>query len=553
MKEVDVDPNIKLIHFPNLEELGEHTELGIPFVPLSKFKHLGKVGFNNNGQPFVFGPNDDYSVDTYDIYQLSVDSINEWLNNDYFAMDSINIALKNMTYSSSISNVETRTTYNYNIMKLEFNERDVDYGAIGIVSPVEFWQDNHTTFKLVIDFANTIIQANDPDVVTSAIMQIINKSIQKMTTRHYPPINNNNRKLLRDTPDDDDNPNNNMKYETDIDIEVSLIHEITLLCDSFPYTFRISDYNSTHDTSYIGVNTVVINNVGVNPSTEERTFTSNGNYYIYPTSPYNYIGDVLVHVNVQPRLLESGQVISSNGVYTILDNDDDNDLDIVSGNVRSSNNIGTFTVNISNIPTQTKSVSYNSNGSYIVIPDSGYNLSQVNIDVQVPQSSALINVDKLCLVGNNVSDFYFTFSDIINYGTTLNIGNSVNLPCVGYRADSLYVLYYSTSLITFVKPVIFMNNGGSASSSSYNVVFNNNSDHDLVIRQYTREYRGFTPSTNFMMIWFYSGSTELFYCPCYERFFTASSGYTVNYNITNSNLNYSNDTIILSKSVFNII
>lgn len=430
MKEVEVDPNIKLIHFPNIEELGEHTELGIPFVPLSKFKHLGKVGFNNNGQPFIFGPNDDYSVDTYDIYQLSIDSINEWLNNDYFAMDSINIALKNMTYSSSISNVETRTTYNYNIMKLEFNERDVDYGAVGIVSPVEFWQDNHTTFKLVIDFANTIIQANDPDVVTSAIMQIINNSIQKMTTRHYPPINNNNRKLLRDTPDDDDNPNNNMKYETDIDIEVSLIHEITLLCDSFPYTFRISDYNSTHDTSYIGVNTVVINNVGVNPSTEERTFTSNGNYYIYPTSPYNYIGDVLVHVNVQPRLLETGQEITSNGVYTILDNDDDNDLDIVSGNVRSSNNIGSFEVRV-NSKIKLNSCRWNDENSCLF---KNFNKNNSSSQITVSSGQNVYFIDILKCDNINAYDIRMTISRASGTATKFTV-----------RENSYYRIIYMNS------------------------------------------------------------------------------------------------------------
>ena len=45
MKEVEVDPNIKLIHFPNIEELGEHTELGIPFVPLEVNVLSSVLGF----------------------------------------------------------------------------------------------------------------------------------------------------------------------------------------------------------------------------------------------------------------------------------------------------------------------------------------------------------------------------------------------------------------------------------------------------------------------------------------------------------------------------
>ena len=56
-------------------------------------------------------------------------------------------------------------------------------------------------------------------------------------------------------------------------------------------------------------------------------------------------------------------------------------------------------VNVPSVPTQTKSVTYINNGSYTVNPDSGYDLSQVNVDVDVSAPSLNLQSKSVTVVG----------------------------------------------------------------------------------------------------------------------------------------------------------
>ena len=100
---------------------------------------------------------------------------------------------------------------------------------------------------------------------------------------------------------------------------------------------------------------------------------------------------VRIHTAIPPVIPEMDNEnpveIQSNGTYGIRYDDSSNELSIVPANQnRSVNNIGTFDVTVPSTPTQTKSVNYSSNGDYTVTPDSGYNLSEVNINVSVPST-----------------------------------------------------------------------------------------------------------------------------------------------------------------------
>ena len=118
---------------------------------------------------------------------------------------------------------------------------------------------------------------------------------------------------------------------------------------------------------------------------------------------YDVIGYDRIIVDVQPKLKEIE--IVKNGVY--LPEED-------------SDGYNKITVNVPPTPVQVKSVNITENGVKRIVPDSGYNLSGVDVNVKVPLK--LINGTKLSK--SNLSDFsYYDFSDITDmddlfYGCT---------------------------------------------------------------------------------------------------------------------------------------
>ena len=107
---------------------------------------------------------------------------------------------------------------------------------------------------------------------------------------------------------------------------------------------------------------------------------------------YDVIGYDRIIVDVQPKLKEVE--IVKNGVYLPE---------------KDSDGYNKITVNVPPTPTQEKSVNITENGTQRIVPDSGYNLSGVDVNVKVPLK--LINGTKLS--SSKLSDFsYYDFSDI---------------------------------------------------------------------------------------------------------------------------------------------
>lgn len=302
MKEVSIMNDLKLIEFPNL--LDGQLYNNIPFIHNNYFTFVGRVGYDEFGQSFILNENQNYSVDTYNIYNLNIDRYNELNDTNYVGFKSINLALKNMTYSASQDNFITETTYNYNIMRLAMNNRDIQLGCFGILNPVEFWQDNHTTFKIALNAANLIISAVDPGTLGTIASTITNNVVQKTTTRHYP------------SPDPDhpgESPGTEMKNSIEITVDVLDYFETTV--NSFPYEFDIEQYNTIHQSFHAGVRKI-------------KLYAQGG------TVPQ----------------LESNIVIRNNGEYILGNNDADDELEIYQSNNNRSRSlpasIGTFTVNV---------------------------------------------------------------------------------------------------------------------------------------------------------------------------------------------------------------
>ena len=302
MKEVSIMNDLKLIEFPNL--LDGQLYNNIPFIHNNYFTFVGRVGYDEFGQSFVLNENQNYSVDTYNIYNLDIDRYNELNDTNYVGFKSINLALKNMTYSASQDNFITETTYNYNIMRLAMNNRDIQLGCFGILNPVEFWQDNHTTFKIALNAANLIISAVDPGTLGTIASTITNNVVQKTTTRHYP------------SPDPDhpgESPGTEMKNRIEITVDVLDYFETSV--NSFPYEFDIEQYNTVHQTLHAGVRKI-------------KLYSQGGNV---------------------PQL-ESNIVITNNGEYILGNNDADDELEIYQNSNNSNRSlpasIGTFIVNV---------------------------------------------------------------------------------------------------------------------------------------------------------------------------------------------------------------
>lgn len=107
---------------------------------------------------------------------------------------------------------------------------------------------------------------------------------------------------------------------------------------------------------------------------------------------YDVIGYDRIIVDVQPKLKEIE--IVKNGMY-LPETDSDG--------------YNKITVDVPPTPTQEKSVNITENGTQRIVPDSGYNLSGVDVNVKVPLK--LINGTKLSK--SKLSDFsYYDFSDI---------------------------------------------------------------------------------------------------------------------------------------------
>ena len=81
MKEVSIMNDLKLIEFPNL--LDGQLYNNIPFIHNNYFTFVGRVGYDEFGQSFVLNENQNYSVDTYNIYNLDIDRYNELNDTNY--------------------------------------------------------------------------------------------------------------------------------------------------------------------------------------------------------------------------------------------------------------------------------------------------------------------------------------------------------------------------------------------------------------------------------------------------------------------------------------
>lgn len=341
MKEVSIMNDLKLIEFPSL--LDGQLYNNIPFIHNNYFTFVGRVGYDEFGQSFILNENQNYSVDTYNVYNLNIDRYNELNDTNYVGFKSINLALKNMTYSASQDNFITETTYNYNIMRLAMNNRDIQLGCFGILNPVEFWQDNHTTFKIALNAANLIISAVDPGTLGTIASTITNNVVQKTTTRHYP------------SPDPDhpgESPGTEMKNRIEITVDVLDYFETSV--NSFPYEFDIEDYNTIHQTLHAGVRKIKL---------------------------YSQGGSI-------PQL-ESNIVLQSNGQYILGNNDADDELEIYQNNSNRARSlpasIGTFVVNVPQLLiTQISNYQISNVGNFTIPIPNGYDaVDSINGNVDV--------------------------------------------------------------------------------------------------------------------------------------------------------------------------
>lgn len=200
----------------------------------------------------------------------------------------------------------------------------------------------------------------------------------------------------------------------------------------------------------------------------EYTMTSNNSTFTFDIDQYNSdpvvsaapegscrpigIKRVVIHTDIPlslPQLDPSTTLITSNGTYDIKDSDNDpDDLEIEEqltrivkrdSNENNEINIGSFTVNVPPTPTQSKSVSYNSNGSYTIVPDSGYNLSSVNVDVNVGSTVKKINRIKFTIFTDN------SYSNVLTEGI-VNIKDS----------DKIAISSGSNSRVTVSKNSVFL-------------------------------------------------------------------------------------------------
>ena len=163
---------------------------------------------------------------------------------------------------------------------------------------------------------------------------------------------------------------------------------------------------------------------------------------------YDVIGYDRIIVDVQPKLKEVE--IVKNGVYLPE---------------KDSDGYNKITVNVPPTPTQEKSVNITENGTQRIIPDSGYNLSGVDVNVKVPLK--LINGTKLS--NSKLSNFsYYDFSDITDmdylfYGCSkltsvpaLNTSNTTSMDTMFHSCKSLTSIpYMDTSKVKNMR-MIFM-------------------------------------------------------------------------------------------------
>lgn len=393
MKEVDIINDLKLIEFPNL--LDGQLYNNIPFIHNNYFTFVGRVGYDEFGQSFILNENQNYSVDTYNIYNLDINRYNELNDTNYVGFKSINLALKNMTYSASQDNFITETTYNYNIMRLAMNNRDIQLGCFGILNPVEFWQDNHTTFKIALNAANLIISATDPGTLGTIASTITNNVVQKTTTRYYP------------SPDPDhpgESPGTEMKNQIEITVDVLDYFETSV--NSFPYEFDIEDYNTVHQTLHAGVRKI-------------KLYSQGGNI---------------------PQL-ESNIVLQSNGQYTLGNNDADDELEIYQSNSNRARSlpvsIGTFVVNVPQpLITQISNYQISNIGNFTIPIPNGYdavNSISGNVDVSSKilssytfEPSSLPSTFSIQDYNNNNNTDYIGVSNLTVNGNNLSSKININ-------------------------------------------------------------------------------------------------------------------------------
>lgn len=377
MKEVDITNDLKLIEFPNL--LDGQLYNNIPFIHNNYFTFVGRVGYDEFGNSFILNENQNYSVDTYNIYNLNIDRYNELNETNYVGFKSINLALKNMTYSGSQDNFVTESTYNYNIMRLAMNNRDIQLGCFGILNPVEFWQDNHTTFKIALNAANLVISAVDPGTLGTIASNITNNVVQKTTTRYYP------------SPDPDhpgESPGTEMKNRIEITVDVLDYFETTV--NSFPYEFDIEQYNTVHQTLHAGVRKIKLYAQGSVPQ------------------------------------LESNIVLQNNGQYTLGNNDDDDELEIYQSNSNRARSlpasIGTFIVNVPQpLITQISNYQINNIGSFNIPIPNGYDAVD-SISGSVDVSNKILN------------SYTFEPSSLPSTFTIQDYNNSNNTDYIGFSS-----------------------------------------------------------------------------------------------------------------------
>lgn len=419
MKEVDITSDLKLIEFPNL--LDGQLYNNIPFIHNNYFTFVGRVGYDEFGQSFILNENQNYSVDTYNIYNLDIDRYNELNDTNYVGFKSINLALKNMTYSASQDNFITESTYNYNIMRLAMNNRDIQLGCFGILNPVEFWQDNHTTFKIALNAANLIISAVDPGTLGTIASTITNNVVQKTTTRHYP------------SPDPDhpgESPGTEMKNRIEITVDVLDYFETTV--NSFPYEFDIEQYNIIHQTLHAGVRKIKLYSQGSIPQ------------------------------------LESNIVLQSNGQYTLGNNDDDDELEIYQSNSNRARSlpasIGTFVVNVPQpLITQISNYQISNIGNFTIPIPNGYDaVDSINGNIDV--SSKILSS---CTFAPSSLPSTFSIQDYNNSNNTDYIGVS-SITCTDTNIQPQQIKLIVTK-ITYWNPQYSYYTGIKAAGTNYNV------------------------------------------------------------------------------------
>lgn len=226
---------------------------------------ISYLSYSRDGSYVEREPNEEAGF-AYILYSVDVDTYNErkrrenpdWV--DVLGFSSVQFLLKDCSHSIINDNFKfinrpldgTKTV-------IDFSDLDRNLGALSLDVPIGTW--------LEMKGSSVGISSDSISVDTTTTPNILDQDINyKM---YNPPSSNRSRNANEN--DDDDGyyiqeyiREDGINYRLNglagynIDLDVYCLRELTVTPQSFPYTFRISDYNSGYNTNYVGIRNLTI-------------------------------------------------------------------------------------------------------------------------------------------------------------------------------------------------------------------------------------------------------------------------------------------------------